>query len=347
VHDALPRVAGVVGLAALATGLLAWLPRDSLFHRDDPAFPILVACVTLGAGFIGVVRGGLSARHQFVTLAVVFVAENASRCLGAVALILANVKAAIDYGICLAAGSFIGLLWPSSFRFARQQGKPVTDSSFRFIGGAAGGQLLGQAVLTGGPVLLALSGGTAAQVTALFAALALFRAPYTVAIALVSTLTGRLTTLFIHHEHAALRRVRVGVLTTTALVVPLAGVLGALAGPRLLELIFGPDVTLDPFYCGLVAAGSALALANLVMTVMIMSQNRSGAVARGWVVATLAATLIYLLSAEPPLATTCWVFLGAEAVALLALVLAELRGSAKARKGGSVTPKPITPKPGH
>ncbi len=55
------------------------------------------------------------------------------------------------------------------------------------------GQLLGQVVLTGGPVLLAAAGGAPAEVTALFAGLALFRAPYTLALGLVSQLTERLT----------------------------------------------------------------------------------------------------------------------------------------------------------
>ena len=53
--------------------------------------------------------------------------------------------------------------------------------------------MIGQAVLTGGPVVLALAGGSARDITALFAGLALFRAPYIVALGLVSQLTGRFT----------------------------------------------------------------------------------------------------------------------------------------------------------
>ncbi len=65
----------------------------------------------------------------------------------------------------------------------------------RFLSGASSGQLLAQATLTGGPVLVAVIGGAPSAVTALFAGLALFRAPYTIALGLVSPLTGRLTVL--------------------------------------------------------------------------------------------------------------------------------------------------------
>ena len=46
-------------------------------------------------------------------------------------------------------------------------------------------------------MLLAAVGGAPGEVTALFAGLALFRAPYTLALGLVSALTGRLTRLVV------------------------------------------------------------------------------------------------------------------------------------------------------
>lgn len=177
VRRTLSRVALTVIVASAVAAALAWLARDSLFHRADAWFPLLVGCVTLGSGFIGVVRGGLSARRRFGSVAWALVAENALRCAAAGVLVLADVHASLGYGICLAAGSFVGVLWPSAVRFSAGQEAASAESPMRFLGGASGGQLVGQGVLTGGPVLLALGGGTAAQVTALFAGLALFRAP--------------------------------------------------------------------------------------------------------------------------------------------------------------------------
>ncbi len=331
VQQTLPRVVVAVLLASLASGLLAWLGRDALFHRDDPWFPLLVAWVTIGSGFVGIVRGGLAARHRFISVAWALVAENLLRCVAAIGLIVASVRASLGYGICLAVGSLVGLVWPSSFRFSAQQTQPVRppDSPLAFIGGAAGGQLIGQAVLTGGPVLLALSGGSPGEVTALFAGLALFRAPYTLALGLVSQLTGRLTRLVIEGKLSVLRKVRlVVVLGATGLVVA-AGAFGAVAGPPLLRVIFGSQVSLEWSLAMLVAIGSTLALANLVVTITIMAQSRSGAVARAWVLGSLAGALVFAALAEPPLTRTCWTFVASEAVAFAALVVEEIRGSTR------------------
>ena len=334
VHRALPRVALVVGAVSVTTGLLAWLFRDPLFHSDQAWFPLLVAAVTLGSGFVGVVRGGLAARHRFMSLSVALVAENGLRCVAAGALAGAGVTAPLGYGLCLAAGPLVGLFWPSAVRFARDQGELAEESALRFLGGASGGQLIGQAVLTGGPVVLALGGGTAAQVTSLFAALALFRAPYTVAISLVAKLTGRLTVLYVRGTRADLRRVRLVLVVGTTVALPAAAVVGALAGPALLPVIFGSDVQLDASLCAVIAVGSTFALANLVSTVMLMAQGRTWGVVRGWLVGVLAGAMVVALSSADPLTWTCWAFLVAEGVAFAALALEELRGPG-AKTGGA------------
>ncbi|MBA2558790.1 MAG: hypothetical protein H0V07_02710 [Propionibacteriales bacterium] len=342
VHDAMPRVAAAVVVAAIASGVLAWFGREPLFHRGDAWFPLLVAWVTLGSGLIGVVRGGLSARRRFMDVAWALVAENALRCLAATALILAGSNAPLGFGICLAVGSLIAVFWPSSLRFSADERDVGAESPLAFLGAAAGGQLIGQAILTGGPVLLALSGGSAEAVTVLFAVLALFRAPYTLGLGLVSQLTGRLTTLVVEGEKVALHRVRVLMNVSTLVVVVVAGAIGALTGPVLLPLIFGTDVEIAWLPSTLVAIGSALAVANLVRTVSIMAQSRSHAVARAWIVASLGGGLAFLAISDSPLARVCWVFVAAESVAFLALVLEELRGSAKLASRATRTPGAAT-----
>lgn len=337
VREALAKVIALISAAALLVGSISWLVRDQLFHRDDVWFPVLVVVVTLGSGFIGVVRGGLSARGEFVGVAAALVAENAVRCLGAVVLIIAGVQSSLAYGACLAGGSLIGFFWPRSFRFSRDQSKPKTESALRFISGAAGGQLIGQAVLTGGPVALALSGGSPAQVTALFAGLALFRAPYTLAIGLVSALTGRLTRLVVQGKASALRRFRLATLAATAGGLVAAAVIGVSIGPWVLRLIFGDGVRLDRLSCLLVAVGSTFALANLVVTVSIMALSRSGVIARSWVIGAAGGAVVFAATrSADALIETCWAFVAAEALAFGVLVLEDHRGGSAltARPGG-------------
>jgi len=327
VARAMPRVLLIVGAVALASTAVALVFRGTLFHSQNMWYPVLVGLVTVGAGFIGVVRGGLTAQHRFTSLTATLVGENLFRCVGAVALIAAGASSAVDYGLVLVAGSFVGLAWPSAYRIGNR-GSPATGSaSLRFLGGAAGGQLTAQVVLTSGPVVLAFIGGTPAQVTSLFAALGLFRAPYLIGLAVVAKLTGYLTALHLRRDGRSLRRVRRLVLTLTVLGVPIAGVLGSLLGPVLLPLIFGEGVTLDAPLCGMAAIASTVALANLVTTLMIMAQGRSGAVVRTWVAAAALGLAFALVAPVEPLPRTVGAFLLAESAAFLLLVLAERRDS--------------------
>lgn len=335
VRRALPGVAAVVTAIALTAGLLAWLARDALFARGGAWFALLVGGVTLGSAFIGVVRGALAARRRFVAVAMSMVLENGVRCLAAAALIAFGAESAVAVGSCLVAGGLAGLVWPSAVVLVRDRAARAVESPLRFLSGASGGQLLAQAVLTSGPVVLALGGGSAAQVTALFAALALFRAPYTLGIGLVSQLTGRATTMFVRGQQAALRRIRVRVVTGTVLAAVGAGVAGSLIGPALLRAVFGSDVRLSAPLSAVVAVGCTVALTTLVLAVMILAQSRSHVVARAWVVAVLGGALVYAVLPESPLTRTCWAFLAAETLAFGVLLVEEVRGSTR-RTGRSL-----------
>ena len=326
VRGTLARLCLVVVVTSLLLGGLAWVGRDPLFHRDDLWFPGLVVLVTLGSALIGVVRGGLSASGRFISVAWGFVAENAVRCVAVGVLILADVRSAVGYGFSLVAGYLVAVFWPASLRFGRHRTSMEEHIPFAFLTGAALAQLLSQVVLTGGPVVLALAGGTPAEVTALFAALALFRAPFIVALGVVSQLTGRITRLFIAGEAASLRRIRNGIVGTTAGSALLAGLGGALLGPALLRLIFGSAVQFPSGQAAVVAVGSVVAIGNLVVTVTVMAQNRPRAVARPWVVAVIAAGIGFVaLGGLQPTERTVWCFLIAEVAAFVTLVIEEVR----------------------
>lgn len=338
VRRALPRIAQLVLGVGLLSGLLAWLGRDLLFHREDPWFPLLVASVTVGSGFIGVVRGGLAARHRFVGSAVVLAGESGARVLLATLLVVLGMRANVGFGAALAAGALVGLWFPSAYVFdrdrsgrARSPGRPA--SPVAFLGGAGGGQLIGQAILTGGPILLAVSGGTPAQVTALFAGLALFRAPYTMAIGLVSQITGRLTTLLVAGHFHTLARLRAFVAASTVVGALGAALIGYLWGPWLVRLIFGDTVILPAGVAMLIAVGSTLALGNLVTTVSLLAQNRAHALARAWALSLGAGAGAFALGIVlEPMDRTVWAFVVAEALGLLLLLAEDVRGVGKRRR---------------
>ena len=149
----------------------------------------MVGLVTLGLGVDGSRARWPGGRERYAALAGSLVAENALRAALVAALLLAGVTDPVAYGLCLTAGPLVAVLWPSSLRFGAGVSGTGGADPIAFLTGAAAAQVIGQTVLTGGPVLLALLGGAPADVTSMFAALALFRAPYQVALGAVPQLT--------------------------------------------------------------------------------------------------------------------------------------------------------------
>ena len=325
VAAALPRLAGVVLAASGLLGVLAFAAREPLFHTPDPWFAVMTGLITLGAAATGVMRGGLAGRGRFGAVGTSLAAENAIRCVVVGGLALAGVQDATAYGAGLVSGQLVVLLWPSALRFARGRSAAARSRPFAFLAGASLAQLANQTVLTGSPVVLALAGGSAADVTSLFAALALFRAPYMLGLGLVSQLTTTLTRLVVSEDVGTLRRIR---LLLVGAAIPLALVaagLGATVGPPLLRLVFGSDVELGAAATAVTAAGCAVAIANLVLTVGSIARDRPRSAAHAWLVAVAAAALSFLaLGGTSPLDRTLTAFLVAEVVAFGALLVVEI-----------------------
>lgn len=148
VRSALPGVIGVGSAVALLATAASWLGREQLFGDREPWFPLLVLAVTAASAAMGMMRGVLSARARFTAVGVGLFAENAVRCLAAAALFAAGVDEPVAYGLALLAGYGVVLAQPSIWRLGRG-GRPGHESPLGFLGGTAGGQLMGQTVLTG------------------------------------------------------------------------------------------------------------------------------------------------------------------------------------------------------
>ncbi|HEV2797253.1 MAG TPA: hypothetical protein VGV65_06495, partial [Nocardioides sp.] len=177
-------------------------------------------------------------------------------------------------------------------------------------------------VLTGGPVLLALLGGSPVEVTAMFAALALFRAPYMVVLGTLPRLTERMTTYVESGAVETLRALARRLAAVTLVAAPLAGAFGALVGPWLLRLVFGSSVEVTSAVAAVLAAGSTLAVANVVLMVAALAGHHPLRVVIAWVGAVLvgvAAALV--LSAQGAVARTSAVFLTVEVAATVALAV--------------------------
>jgi hypothetical protein len=331
VRAAAARVAAGVTAVALASGLAAWVVREQLFGRTDAWFPVLVGLVALGSALMGVVRGVAAGHGRFRVVAVSLVAENALRALIAVGLLVAGVDDPVAFGLALAAGPAVAAFWWRPWRGDSGEGVPPGAPSAGATSGltsSAAAQLVAQTVLTGAPVLLALSGGSPAAVTSLFAVLALFRAPYLVALGAVPQLTvaaARRTAGGRRPLPVTASAVGAGALGVALLVGVAAGV-AARVGPPAVRAVFGPTVLVSSGAAAAVAAGCALAVVNLLLTVLALAQDRAAGALAAWGAAVaVAAAAAAALSLSSPTELALGSFLAAEAAAVVALAVASLR----------------------
>lgn len=320
--------AGLVAAVVGVTGGVAWLARDTLFG-GDARFAVLVALVGVGAAGMGVVRGLLGARNRYAAVGALLVAENLVRCVAAVVLVTSDVDDPAAYGAALVLGYAACAIWGSAWRTRRDTGPTLpgddTGSTRGFLGGAAGAQVVAQAVLTGGPVLLAVLGGSPTEVTVLFATMALYRAPYTVLLGQVAQATGPLSRLVTERRLDRMRRVENVLLGSTVLGVAVGVAVGAGPGPWLVRLVFGQDVRVEQSVSIAIAAGSVLALATLAQGVVLLAYGRPQHTLLAWVLALVPAASVLIAAPGSPTVTIAVAFVVAHGAAWLLLVLAARR----------------------
>jgi O-antigen/teichoic acid export membrane protein len=327
VQRSLPAISVAILCLAPLIGLLAWVAREPLFHRGDLWFPLLVVGSTVGSALTGLVRGMLQAHERFAGVATSLVLENLVRVVISLVLVATGNHDPVAYGLALIAGYVTGLVWPWALKMTLQG--EDHESPLVLLGAASGGQLLGQIVLTGGPVLLALAGGAPAEVTVLFAGLALFRAPYTLSIGMVAQLTARFTRMVVERRQQALARTRSSLVLATVVLGLLAAPVGAVVGPVLLPLVFGSDVTLSGRLSAVLASGSTVAIAALITTLLLIALGRTTGQVRAWLIAAVPGAIYFALWPAPVLDRTCWVFLIVEIGAFGWMVLEHSRGTAR------------------
>lgn len=325
VRRTLPPLVGTTLAVSAVVGTLSWLLREPLFQRDGAAFPVLVAALTCGSFLMGLLRGVLTARRRFGLLAASLVGEHVVRVLPCAVLAVLGVDDPAAYGLVIVVGSFAVLVWPPLLRLP-STGDREARASMGSLGSAAGGQLMAQLVLTSGPIVLAVQGGHPAQVTALFATLAVFRAPFILAQGVVAPLTGHWTRLAAEGRHRELRRAGL-VLLAGAVPGGLAGgAAGAWLGEPVVQLVFGAEVEVSREVAALVAAGSTVAVANIGAMVLALTLGRAPLALWAWAAAALTA-MVVVLAGGVPATRTAAAFAVAELVAFGVLAVGLWRAS--------------------
>lgn len=326
VRAAMPRLWYTTLAMALILTMASWAVGERLFTTRGVTFPVLIGAVTLGACWSGVVRGVLSAKRRFVATGLAILGENVVRLAAGLAVALAD-GAAVLFGVALITGPLIGLLWTRDLPF-RQATATTDDAGKRMglIGGIALGGLIGQVVLTAGPAVVALLGGPARTVTALFASLALFRLPLVILVGLLSQVTGRVAAIVSGHRHTDLVNVRRVVLAATITAALVGASVGATIGDELVQLLFGKGLRLSQSTLALLGLGSGLALGNLAEGAILTAHQASKVYVIGWLAALVIAGLVVTVPGDP-LQRTVLAFSSGELTAFVVLLAGEYKAA--------------------
>ncbi|MCB2224377.1 MAG: hypothetical protein KQH83_09440 [Actinobacteria bacterium] len=328
VAGTVPRLSAVVLGVAAAMGVAARAADERIFGSTSPWWPLLVFSIALGAGFVGLQRGVLAGKGRYYATAANIAAENLLRVALGIAAIVVWPDDVVAFALVLALGPAVAVFWPEAVRLPVRSGtrQPV----LRFLGGLAGGILIAQIVLNSGPLILQGIGAPEVEVTALFLALALFRAPYLLALGLATRLTAPLTELVVRDDRPALRRI---VLATTAGTFAAAGIgwaAGYLAGPWVIRLVFAPQTDPAALVVAFISAGSILALGGLGLVLVLVAEHRTAAVQTTWLLGAVSGAVVLAAGPSDPTSRVVAAFVTAECVAVAAMALVLMARAAPA-----------------
>ena len=96
------------------------------------------------------------------------------------------------------------------------------------------------------------------------------------------------------------------------------------AGPALLRLVFGASIDVSSEVCLLTAAGSALSVGTLLLSLVAMANDRSHTTLRSWLVAAVAAGATLAVGPGTPLTSVTYAFVVAQLVAFATLLTEQL-----------------------
>lgn len=305
----LPAVTVVLGVVLV-------IARQQLFLVDDLVHPLTATMLLPLSAVLGLARGLLGARRRFRLVAVSLLLENLARVVVLVALVLLDAPVTTVPLALLAGFAVIGL-WPSALR-PTETGTQV-PGGLRSVASIAGGQVAAQMLLAGPPVLLAIRGGRPAEVTALFSAMALLRAPHLLLVGASPPVTAALVRA-VGDDPRRTSTVR-RALWAALLAAPVVAItIGPIVG-WLLPTVFGDTVTLPRQVVVVATGGAWTALLTLLALLHALATGRGHRVTPAWAAAIVVGLPTLWIVGDPVLGVAWWLLVS-EVAAFVALAIA-------------------------
>ena len=276
-EDRLP-IALVIGAAALLLGGFAYLTNEAFFS-GEPVFVFQAVAVTVTYGVMQVGKGLLAGHRRFAEYGTMLAWEGVVRLVAAFAFVSLSVSApALGWAMVAAP---LCVLFVRPFRYDRETVTGVTATKASgFLSSYVLGSAASQILLGAAPIGVGALGGNEALRSVVFTTFLLYRAPLT----LIYNLQGRLLSLLVRMDGKTNLRQGLTKLVGFGLaLVGVAGVVGFVVGPAVVELLFGAEFRPVAAVAALAAAGVIAGSVTQLMGQALVASGSTGQLAGAWV----------------------------------------------------------------
>jgi len=311
---------GAAGVAIAAVG-------TGRFFEGRSVFIVAMALLMFSRALMTIARGVMAGRRRFHAYGTSMMLE-AFALTGLGILFAAIGTDSFWFGMSLGAAPLTMLLVRPYLvrsdpeRIATEL-EPQTGSLQMLVIAAA----LSQLILAGGPLVVSIIGGTAAEVSIYFFTFTLLRGPITASYGLATRFLAAMTTSLSDGKPAVLHSwaTRLGALG--AVVAVTAGVVGYYILPAIIEILYGSEFRPSALVGGLGAAGAVAALATHFVTQILIARGKTRDLAAGWLVGAAVAAVVLAVVDGDPLTRVAWAFTAGELTAFAAISVTAWRNS--------------------
>jgi O-antigen/teichoic acid export membrane protein len=311
----------VLGVIVAALGI-------DRFFSGSASFVAAIALLLFARALTAVARGVMTGRRRFTAYGLTMMLESFALVGLGIVFALADVGA-LWFALSLGAAP-LTLLLVRPYLVRTDPGRTATD-----VPATAGllqllvvAAALSQLILAGGPLVVGLIGGTAAEVSIYFITFTLLRGPITASYPLGTRFLAAMTTALSEDRPEVLH-------TWAARLAGLGGTAALLAGfvsyhilPAIIELLYGSEFRPSAIVGGLGGAGAVAALAVLFVTQIVIARGRTRDLVIGWMIAAVVAVIILAVSGADPLTRVAYAFAAGELTAFAVISLTAYRRSA-------------------
>jgi len=288
-----------------------------------------MALLMLSRALMTIARGVMAGRRRFHAYGI-------SMMLEAVALVTLGVTfAVLDVGAFWFGASLgaapLTLLLVRPYLVRRDQDRsptavPETAGLLQLLVVAAA---LSQLILAGGPLIVGLVGGTAAEVSVYFITFTLLRGPITASYGLATRFLAAMATALSEDKPEVLHTwaSRLGIIGAAGTVLAGAGSYWIL--PAIIEALYGVEFRPSALVGGLGGAGAVAALAVVFVTQILIARGKTLDLAIGWLIAATVSAAVLAVGDAEPLPRVAYAFVAGEMTAFAAISVIAFRSSGR------------------